>query len=163
MVWTATPSLRARVFQQSLAYDNRQERHPLPALKAERQGRSPRGRLPGAPSPANGVPLRRLNLSRRQNAGRMGKLLREIRKRQPAWILAVAGRKWPGSACAGDLDGAGKDLREGLKRLPGTTSSSFSSPGCANLRRTRGAPGERFRPWQAPGVAGGQTTLQPIP
>jgi Flp pilus assembly protein TadD len=129
MVWTAPPSLRARVFQQILAYDNRQEAAILClAVDAERQGRyaDAVGYLERL-SPAHTEARLRLavNLSRLGKMQEARKLLRELS--EPAtnpentepWHLAVA---WQEMArlqlAAGDLDGAEKTLREGLQRLP---------------------------------------------
>jgi Flp pilus assembly protein TadD len=129
MVWTAPPSLRARVFQQILAYDNRQEAAILClAVDAERQGRYADAvayleRL----SPTHTEARLRLavNLARLGKTQEARKLLRELSEpaANPAniepWHLAVA---WQEMArlqlAAGDLDGAEKTLREGLQRLP---------------------------------------------
>lgn len=126
MIWTAPPSLRARVFQQILAYDNRQEAALLClAVDAERQGRYADAigylqRLGPAHSEA------RLRLA--VNQARLGKmqearkLLREVSgpeaKAEP-WQLAVAWQELARlQVAAGDLDGAEQTLREGLQRLP---------------------------------------------
>jgi Flp pilus assembly protein TadD len=126
MVWTAPPSLRARVFQQILTYDSRQEAAILClAVDAERQGRyaDAVGYLERL-SPNHTESRLRLavNLARLGKVQESRKLLRELS--QPAaksepWQLAVA---WQEMArlqlAAGDLDSAEKTLREGLQRLP---------------------------------------------
>lgn len=136
MIWTAPPSLRARVFQQILAYDGRQEAALLClAVDSERQGRYADAvgylqRLGPGQYPIHHEARLRLavNLARLGKMQEARKLLREIS--EPAapggqastaesWQLAVA---WQETArlqlAAGDLDGAEKTLREGLQRLP---------------------------------------------
>ncbi|HWN43348.1 MAG TPA: tetratricopeptide repeat protein, partial [Thermoanaerobaculia bacterium] len=127
MVWTAPPSLRARVFQQILAYDNRQEAALLClAVDAERQGRyaDAVGYLERMPPGHTESRLRlAVNLARLGKMQEARKLLRELSAANPAkaepWQLAVA---WQEMArlqlAAGDLDGAEQTLREGLQRLP---------------------------------------------
>lgn len=129
MIWTAPPSLRARVFQQILAYDGRQEGAILClAVDAERQGRygDAVGYLERL-GPGHGEARLRLavNLARLGKAQEARKVLREVsdpalppEKTEP-WLLAIA---WQETArlqiAAGDLDGAEKTLREALQRLP---------------------------------------------
>jgi tetratricopeptide (TPR) repeat protein len=130
MIWTAPPSLRARVFQQILAYDAQQEAAILClAVDAERQGRYADAvgyleRLGPAQYPIHAeAHLRRaVNLARLGKMQEARKLLRELSEpamKAEAWQLAVA---WHEMArlqlAAGDLDGAEKTLREGLQRLP---------------------------------------------
>ena len=126
MIWTAPPSLRARVFQQILAYDNKQEAAILClAVDAERQGRYADAvvylqRL--GPDHAEARLRLAVNLARLGKMQDARKILRELSgpeaKPEP-WQLAVA---WQETArlqlAAGDLDGAEKTLREGLQRLP---------------------------------------------
>jgi tetratricopeptide (TPR) repeat protein len=126
MVWTAPPSLRARVFQQILAYDGRQEAAILClAVDAERQGRyaDAAGFLERLGSSHTEARLRlAVNLARLGKMQEARKHLRELSapaaKAEP-WQLAVA---WQEMArlqlAAGDLDGAEQTLREGLQRLP---------------------------------------------
>ncbi|HEX6864786.1 MAG TPA: tetratricopeptide repeat protein, partial [Thermoanaerobaculia bacterium] len=129
MIWTAPPSLRARVFQQILAYDSRQEAAILClAVDAERQGRyaDAVGYLERLGPLHTEARLRlAVNLARLGKMQEARKLLRELS--DPAalpantepWQLAVA---WQEMArlqlAAGDLDGAEQTLREGLQRLP---------------------------------------------
>ncbi|HYH47878.1 MAG TPA: tetratricopeptide repeat protein [Thermoanaerobaculia bacterium] len=126
MVWTAPPSLRARVFQQILAYDSRQEAAILClAVDAERQGRygDAVGYLERLPPGHTESRLRlAVNLARLGKMQEARKLLRELSApaaKAEAWQLAVA---WQEMArlqlAAGDLDGAEQTLREGLQRLP---------------------------------------------
>ena len=129
MIWTAPPSLRARVFQQILAYDGRQGDAILClAVDAERQGRyaDAVGYLERL-GPSHGEARLRLavNLARLGKMQEARKHLRELSEpaAPPAdtepWQLAVA---WQETArlqlAANDLDGAEKTLREGLQRLP---------------------------------------------
>ncbi len=126
MIWTAPPSLRARIFQQILAYDSQQEAAILClAVDAERQGRyADAVAFLERMSPEHTESRLRLAV----NLARLGKM-QEARKHllglsQPAakaepWHLSVA---WQEMArlqlAAGDVDGAEKTLREGLQRLP---------------------------------------------
>lgn len=130
MVGTAPPSLRARVFQQILAYDDRQEAALLcQAVDSERQGRYAEAvtvlqRLLQQGSASGEARLRlAVNLARLGKVQDARKLLREVSdegagKAEP-WQLAVAwhelGRLL---VAAGDLEGAEQTVREGLERLP---------------------------------------------
>jgi tetratricopeptide (TPR) repeat protein len=127
MIWTAPPSLRARVFQQILALDGRQQAILLClAVDAERQGRYSEavGYLERL-GPGHGEARLRLavNLARLGKIQEARKVLREISSAPPEktepWLLALA---WQETArlqlAAGDLDGAEQTLREGLQRLP---------------------------------------------
>ena len=129
MIWTAPPSLRARVFQQILAYDDKQETVLLClAVDSERQGRyaDAVGYLQRLTSQNAGHTEGRLrlavNLARVGRAQDSRKLLRELSdpsQKAEAWQLAIA---WQELArlqlAAGDLQGAEQTLREGLQRLP---------------------------------------------
>lgn len=123
MIWTAPPSLRARVFQQILSYDDKQEAAILClAVDAERQGRY--ADAVGYLQRLSENPEARLRLA--VNLARVGrvqdarKLLREVGedKAEP-WQLAIAWQELSRlQLAAGDLQGAEQTLREGLKRLP---------------------------------------------
>lgn len=136
MIWTAPPTLRARVFQQILAYDGKQETAILClAVDAERQGRYSDAvgylqRLsPGQHSVHQEARLRlAINLARLGKMQEARKILRELSGPEapsapPAniepWQLSVAWQELGRLQLAsGDLDAAEQVLREGLKRLP---------------------------------------------
>jgi tetratricopeptide (TPR) repeat protein len=129
MIWTSPPSLRARVFQQILAYDSQQEAAILGlAVDAERQGRyaDAVGYLQRLPPAHTESRLRlAINLARLGKVQEARKLLLELSEpvalppSTEPWHLAVA---WQEMArlhlAAGDLDSAEKTLRQGLERLP---------------------------------------------
>lgn len=131
MIWNAPPTLRARVFQQILAYDDRQETALLClAVDAERQGRyaDAVGVLERLilHSPANDEARLRLavNQARLGKVQEARKLLRELSEKttpgtEAAWQLAVAWQELGRLlVAAGDLEAAEKTLKEGLQRLP---------------------------------------------
>lgn len=123
MIWTAPPSLRARVFQQILAYDDKQETVILClAVDAERQGRYAEAvghlqRLPGSSEARLRLAVNLARIGRGQDAR---KLLREAGEEEAEpWQLAVAWQELSRlRVAAGDLQGAEQTLREGLRRLP---------------------------------------------
>jgi Flp pilus assembly protein TadD len=153
MIWNAPPTLRARVLQQILVYDDRQEAALLClAVDAERQGRYTEavGFLERLilHSPANDEARLRLAV----NQARLGKvqealkLLRALSdKATPdtaaAWQLAVAWQELGRLiVAAGDLEEAEKTLLEGLRRLPGDDKLALQLGLVRDLRKDpRGA------------------------
>ena len=126
MVWTAPPSLRARVFQQILTYDAQQEAAILClAVDSERQGRyaDAVGYLQRLSADHTESRLRlavnQARLGKMQDARKILNELSASTTKVEPWQLAVA---WQEMArlqiAAGNLDGAEKTLREGLERLP---------------------------------------------
>ncbi|MES1245575.1 MAG: tetratricopeptide repeat protein [Acidobacteriota bacterium] len=128
MIWTAPPSLRARLFQQILSFDPEDRTALLcMAVDAERQGRYAEAAagLERLDRIVAGDPEARLRLA--VNLARIGKvqearrILAEVAKTSGSepWQAAVAAQELARLLiAAGDLDAAEAAVREGLGRLP---------------------------------------------
>jgi Flp pilus assembly protein TadD len=128
MIWTAPPSLRARLFQQILGF-NPDDRTALlcMAVDAERQGRYAEAvagleRLdriqPGQPEVLLRLAVNLARIGKVQDARRV---LADVVGRTGAepWHVAVASQELVRALiAAGDLDAAEAAVREGLRRLP---------------------------------------------
>ena len=128
MIWTAPPSLRARLFQQILTFDPEDRTALLcMAVDAERQGRYAEAAaglerldriLPGQPE----VLLRlAVNLARIGKIQEARRILADVPGKTGAepWHMAVAAQEQARLLiAAGDLDAAEAAVRQGLKRLP---------------------------------------------
>jgi Flp pilus assembly protein TadD len=128
MIWTAPPTLRARLFQQILSFDEGDRTALLClAVDAERQGRYAEAvthlqhleRLhPGQPEALLRLAVNLARIGKVQDSRR---LLADIAGRTNAepWQVAVAAQELARLLmAAGDLDGAEAGVREALRRLP---------------------------------------------
>ena len=126
MIWTAPPTMRARLFQQIVTYDDKQETALLClAVDSERQGRYADAvgylqRLPAEPEARLRLAVNLARIGRVQDSR---KLLREVGEqtspKPEPWQLAIAWQELGRlQIAAGDLQGAEQTLREGLRRLP---------------------------------------------
>lgn len=150
MIWTAPPSLRARLFQQILAFDPDDRTALLcMAVDAERQGRYAEAaagleRLDRITPGDSEVRLRlAVNLARIGKVQDARRLLADVAGKagsQP-WQAAVATQERARLLiAAGDLDAAEAAVREGLKRLPDDDKLAIQLAMIRDLRKDpRGA------------------------
>jgi len=132
MTWNAPPSLRARLFRQILSYDEHQHVAILcMAIDSERQGKYAEAvgileqLLQTQPHHSEARLRLALNLVRLGKIQEARKHLQELSTSnagdmgEEVWPLAVAFQELSRIVlAAGDLDGAEKILRQGLRRLP---------------------------------------------
>jgi Flp pilus assembly protein TadD len=131
MIWTAPPSLRARLYQQILSFDAEDRTALLcMAVDAERQGRYAEavGHLerlerlqPGQPEVLLRLAVNLARIGKVQDARRIlaGITGMSDRTRAEPWHVAVASQELARVLmAAGDLDAAEAAVREGLRRLP---------------------------------------------
>lgn len=128
MIWTAPPSLRARLFQQILAFDPEDRTALLcMAVDAERQGRYAEAVtglerlnriLPGQPEVLLRLAVNLARIGKVQDARRVLADLLSQKLAEP-WHVAVASQELARLlTAAGNLEAAEAAVRDGLKRLP---------------------------------------------
>jgi Flp pilus assembly protein TadD len=131
MIWTAPPSLRARLYKQILSFDPEDRTALLcMAVDAERQGRYAEavGHLehlerlrPGQPEVLLRLSVNLARIGKVQDARRILSNITGIsdRTRAEPWHVAVASQELARMLmAAGDLDAAEAAVREGLRRQP---------------------------------------------